>query len=118
MKFLINLVISALSIIITGYLLEGVYVEDFLIALVIAGLLSLLNATVRPLLVLLTIPITIFTLGIFLLFINAFMVVIADYIIDDFTVVNYWWALGFSLIVAVLNSIFQQIVGSSERSSQ
>lgn len=117
MKFLVNLVISALSIIITGYLLEGVYVESFLIAIVIAGLLALLNATVRPLLVILTIPITVFTLGIFLLFINAFIVLIADFVISDFTVENYWWALAFSLIVSLLNSIFQQIVGNTERSS-
>ena len=67
MNVLVKILLSSVAVIIASYLLPGVYVDDFLTAVIIAVLLSLLNATVKPLLIILTIPITVFTFGLFLL---------------------------------------------------
>ncbi|QSE96731.1 phage holin family protein [Fulvivirga lutea] len=106
MNFLVKLLISGLAVILTSYLLPGVSVDGYFAAVLVAAILSLLNVIVRPILIVLTIPITVFTLGLFLLVINALMILIADYFIPDFYVDNFWWALLFSVILAVINSIF------------
>lgn len=115
MNFFIKLILSALAVIITSYLLSGVVVDGFLVALIVAALLALLNTIVRPILVVLTIPITIFTLGLFLLVINAIIILIADEIIPGFEVNGFWWALLFSLILSIINALFQGL-GTENRS--
>jgi len=107
MNFFIKLILSALAVIITSYLLGGVHVDDFFAALIVAALLALLNTIVRPILVILTIPITIFTLGLFLLVINALIILMADSLVDGFVVDGFWWALLFSIILSIINSLFQ-----------
>ncbi|MDX1630011.1 MAG: phage holin family protein [Fulvivirga sp.] len=109
MNFLIKLLLSAISVIITSYLLDGVSVDNFMIALIVAAVLALLNTIVRPILVFLTIPITIVTLGLFLLVINAVIILITDSIIPGFVVDGFWWALLFSIIVSILNALFQSL---------
>jgi len=111
MKFIIRLFLSALAVVITAYLLPGVALEDYLSAIIVAGLLALLNVTVKPILVLFTFPLTIFTLGLFLLVINACMILLADYFIPGFTVEGFWWALAFSLILSILTSLFSDLAG-------
>ena len=111
MKFIIRLFLSSLAVVITAYLLPGVNVESYISALIIAALLGLLNVTVKPLLVILTIPFTILTLGLFLLVINALMILLADSIIDGFNVDGFWWALAFSLILSILTSLFHDVAG-------
>jgi putative membrane protein len=107
MNLLIRLLLSAVGILIAAMLLKsGVHVENYGTAFIAAAVLALLNATIRPLLIILTIPVTIFTLGLFLLVINALMVMLASSIIDGFYVDNFWYALFFGLIVSVINSIF------------
>ena len=105
MKFLIKLVLSSLAVMITAYLLPGVEVNNFFVAIVVAAVLALLNNIVKPVLVILTIPITVLTLGIFLLVINAFIILIADMLIKGFDVYGFWWALLFSLILAIFNGL-------------
>jgi putative membrane protein len=107
MNFIVKLLLTGLAVIITSYLLDGVYIEGYFAAIVVAAILAILNAIVRPLLVILTIPITVFTLGIFLLVINAVIILMADYLIPGFEVDGFWWALLFSIILAVINSIFE-----------
>ncbi|MTI19771.1 phage holin family protein [Fulvivirga sp. RKSG066] len=107
MNFIIKLLLSALAVIITSYLLSGVHVDGFTVALIVAAILALLNTIIRPILVILTIPITIFTLGLFLLVINAIIILIADSIVPGFEVDGFWWALIFSVILSILNSLFQ-----------
>lgn len=109
MRFLINLLISAIAVILVAYFLPGVSVDTFVTALIVAIVLALLNAILKPLLILLTIPITIITLGLFLLVINAIIILVADYLIDGFEVNNFLWALVFSLILTVVTSIFEGI---------
>lgn len=102
---LFQLVIGGLAVLFTAYLLPGISVEDFLTGIIIAALLALLNLTIKPVLIFLTIPITLITLGLFLLVINAILVLIAASIVSGFTVDNFWWALLFSVILSLVNSI-------------
>jgi putative membrane protein len=92
--------------------LPGITVENFWVALIVAALLALLNVTLKPILVVLTIPVTILTLGLFLLVINALIILLADALISGFMVSNFWWALAFSLILSIVTSLFESIVGS------
>lgn len=102
---LFQLVVGGLAVLFTAYLLPGITVDDFLTGIIIAALLALLNLTIKPILIFLTIPITLITLGLFLLVINAVMVLIAASIVSGFTVDSFWWALLFSVILSLVNSI-------------
>lgn len=113
MNFFIKLILSAIAVLLTAWLLPGVDVEGIWVAILVAAVLALLNAIVKPILVILTIPITIFTLGIFLLVINAIIILIANAIISGFNVDGFWWALLFSIILAVFSSLFESIGGKS-----
>jgi putative membrane protein len=106
MRILLRLLISSAVILVTAYLLPGVHVDTFWTALLVAVVLALLNFFLKPLLVILTIPFTIITLGLFLLVINAVIILIADRLIGQrFEVDGFWWALLFSLIISLVNSL-------------
>lgn len=115
MNFILRLLLSSLAVIIVSYILPGVTVEDFLAAVILALLLSLLNVTVKPLLVVLTIPLTVVTLGLFLLVINALMILLADAIVPGFAVDGFWWALLFSLLLSLTNAFLSEISGTSKK---
>jgi putative membrane protein len=107
MNGIIRFLLSGLAVLLTSYLLsDGVHVEDYWYALLTAAVLSLVNMFVKPILVLFTIPITFFTLGLFLLVINALVIMLVDSLTPGFEVDGFWWALAFSLILAIFNSIF------------
>jgi putative membrane protein len=111
MRFIIQLIISTLAVLITAYLLPGVEIVDnnFFTAVIVAAVLSFLNAVVKPIMVILTIPITVVTLGFFLLAINAFIVMLASRIVDGFHVKGFWWALLFSFILSITTSILESV---------
>lgn len=111
LRFIVKIIISAFAVMISAWLLPGVEVlnDNFLSAIVIAAVLALLNAVLKPLLVIFTIPITIFSLGLFLLVINAVIILIADRLVGDFVVHGFWWALLFSIILSVITAIFEGI---------
>src|SRR4051812_16406106 len=112
MNYLIRMIITALAIMVCSYFMpEGIYVNGFFTAFVVAIVLSFLNTFIKPLLILLTIPITIFTLGIFLLFINAIIIYFADVLIEGFRVTNLWWAIGLSILLSFVNSSINARVG-------
>ena len=115
MNILLNILFSAIAVVITAYILPGVQVDTFFSALIVAIVLGLLNITIKPLLIILTIPVTILTLGLFLLVINAIIILIVDGLISGFNVDGFFWALIFSLIVSLLQSLFSTFV--SERRS-
>jgi len=115
MNFLIKLLISALAVIVSAYFLKGVSVDDYWTAIVVAAVLAFLNAVVKPLMIILTIPITVLTLGIFLIVINGLMILFADYIVDGFEVDGFFWALMFSLILTIVNSVFEALAKEKER---
>lgn len=113
MNILVKILLSSIAVIIASYLLPGVYVDDFITAVIIAVLLSLLNATVKPLLIILTIPITLFTFGLFLLVINALIILMASAIVPGFVADNFWWALIFSFVLSIINALLTDL--SKER---
>lgn len=109
MKLLANLIINTFSVVVGAYLLTGVFVQDLWVALMVALVLGILNLFFKPLLVLLTLPITILTLGLFSLVINALLVLLASEIVPGFYVTTFWWALLFSVIVSFVNSFLQTL---------
>ncbi len=111
MKTLIKLLLSAVAVVATAYLLNPhVQVESFGIAILVAAVLSLFHIFLKPILVILTIPVTIVTLGLFLLVINAALILLAEWLVPGFTVDGFLWAILFSLILAVLVSILHGFV--------
>jgi len=114
MNPLIRLLLSGVAVMLTSYLLPGVHVSDYWAALLVAVLISFSNLVVRPVLILFTIPITILTLGLFLLVINALIILGVDYFIRDFQVDGFWWALAFSLILSIFNSLFTDMTKNKE----
>ena len=116
MKFLAQLIVSALAVIVSSMILPGVHVDNAITAIIVAAVLAFLNAIVKPVLVLLTIPITIFTLGIFLLVINAFIIMLAAKIVNGFHVDGFWIALLFSLLLSLVTAVFDAIANRNEKS--
>ncbi len=106
MNVLIRLLISGLAVFICATVLPGAHVDGFMIAIVVAAVLALLNLLVKPILVILTIPITILTLGLFLLVINTLLVLLANSLIPGFSVDGFWWAFVFSVLLSIINGVF------------
>ena len=105
-NFVIRILLSGLAVFICATVLPGAHVDGFLIAIVVAVILALLNLLVKPILVILSIPITIFTVGLFLLVINTILILLADWLVPGFTVDGFWWALLFSILLSIINSLF------------
>ncbi len=113
MKFLIKLLLSGLAVITASYLLPGVHVESFFMAIIVALVLGLFNALIRPILVILTIPITILTLGLFIFVINALIILMVSSLLEGFYVEGFWWALLFSVILSLITSIIDRAVAEN-----
>lgn len=110
MNFLLKLILSALAVLVLAKILPGVGVDNYVSALIVAVVLAILNTIVKPLLVVLTLPATILTLGLFLLVINAAIILLADYFIAGFSVNGWLWALIFSVLLSVFQSILHSIL--------
>lgn len=118
MRFIGKLLINTVAIILAAYILPGIDVTDPLNAFLVAALLAILNVTVKPLLIILTIPITLFTLGLFLLAINAIIILIAGKIVPGFTVDGFWWALLFSIVMSIINSALEYLINPPPKRPQ
>ncbi len=107
MKTLLRLILTTIAVLIIAYLFPNywVRVDSFGAALLVALVLGLLNIFVKPILIILTLPITMLTLGFFLLVINALIVMLASYVIPEFYVNGFWIALLFSVVLSILQSI-------------
>jgi len=114
MNFIIKIIISTGAVLLTSWLLPYVKVDNFLSALLVAIVLAFLNNVVKPVLTILTIPITVVTLGLFLLVLNALIILFVDKLIDGFSVKGFWWALLFSLILSLSTSILNMLFGPRE----
>ncbi len=106
MKLILRILLSAIAVVILSKILPGVAVDSYTTALIVAVVLSLLNFLVKPILVILTLPVTIITLGLFLLIVNAIIILLADRLVGGFQVTGIWWALLFSLSLSLLQSLF------------
>ncbi len=107
-NILIRLLVNTLLIFALAWALPGIGISGFWTAVVVAIILGFLNLFVRPILIIITIPVTILTLGLFLLVINAFIVWLVGEIVSGFYVRNFWWALLFSLFLSLLNTGFER----------
>lgn len=109
MQLIVHLVVGGLSVLITSYLLPGVHVGGFLSAVIAAVVLSLANLVIRPVLLLLTLPINILTLGLFTFVVNAMIILLVSFIVPGFKVDGFWWALLFSLILSVVGTLLNTL---------
>lgn len=101
MKLIIRTLLSAIAVVVLANILDGVSVNSYVTAIIVAVVLSVLQLFVKPILVILTLPITIVTLGLFLFIINAIIVLIADKLISGFSVTGLWSALVFSILLSI-----------------
>ncbi|MCX6780202.1 MAG: phage holin family protein [Candidatus Magasanikbacteria bacterium] len=112
MSLLLQWILGALSLILVTYLVPGISVANFYSALLAALVLGLVNALIRPVLIILTLPVNILTLGLFTLVINALMFLLASSIVKGFNVSGFWPAFFGALVVSIiswlLNSIFNK----------
>lgn len=118
MKLIVKILINALAVLVAAYLLPGVKVDSYLAALTVAIVLGALNIFLKPIMIILTIPITIFTFGIFLLVINAIMILITESLVSGFHIKSFGSALLFSLLLSLINSIFEQIQKRDENTNE
>lgn len=110
METLINLVVRAVAIMATAFLLPSVVISSFWTAIVLVIVLGALNIFVKPIILLLTLPINLMTLGLFTLVINAFIILIASNFVSGFAVGGFFSALAFSIVLAVVNMTLEFFV--------
>ena len=110
MKLIIKLLLNALAVFVIAHVLNGVHINGYMTALIVAVVLSVLNLFVKPILVVFTLPITVITLGLFLLVVNALIILLADKLIDGFSVSSIWTAILFSVLLSVLQSILHSLL--------
>ncbi len=106
MKIIIQLILSAIAVLIAAYLLPGVTVSGFFSAVIVAVVLAIVNNFVKPIITILTLPINIVTLGLFSLVITALMVILTDYVVPGFEVAGFWSALLFGVLLALISMVF------------
>jgi putative membrane protein len=108
-RLLIHLAVNAVAIYVAAYLLPGVELKGPVAAVATAVVLGVVNVLIKPVLILLTLPITIVTLGLFLLVINACVVLLAAALVPGFEVEGFWWALLYSVALSIINAFFHQL---------
>ena len=110
MNLLKRLLISTIIVLLLAYFLDGVSVDKPTTAVIVAVVLALLNTFLKPILVFFTFPITIFTLGLFLLVINAGMVLLCDKLVDGFDVATFFTAIIFSILLSISQWILYKLI--------
>ena len=110
MELLLIWLLNAVALLIVAYILPGINVASFGSALIAALVLGLLNTLVKPVLVLLTLPITIVTLGLFLLVLNALVFWFAGSVLKGFQVNGFWWALLGALVYSLISGLLSRLI--------
>lgn len=105
MNFMIKLIVTAAVAFALSRVLKGIHIDTYWTALVFALVLAVANVILKPILVLLTIPLTIITLGLFLFVINALMVLLAAHFVNGISIDGFWWALLFGLLLSIVSSL-------------
>ena len=109
MNIILNILVSAIAVLVTGRLLSGVTIDGFGTAIVVAIVLGLVNGVLGPVLVFLTLPINVLTLGLFTFVIIGALVMLTAALVPGFRVASFWWALGFAFVLAIVNSAFHTL---------
>lgn len=115
MNYILKILLSAVAVFVLANVLPGIGISSYTSAVIVAVVLGFLNNLIKPILIFLTIPITIVTLGFFLLVINAAMVMLADYFIGGFSVSGWFWALVFSVLLSISQSILYKLVKEDKK---
>jgi len=110
MEILLIWILNAVALLIVAYILPGISVASFWSALIAALVLGLLNTLVKPVLVLLTLPVTIVTLGLFLLVINALVFWFAGSVLKGFHVNGFWWAMLGALVYSIIAGLLSRVI--------
>lgn len=113
MKILLHWLIYAIAIMLTSYLLPGIAIAGIFSALLLAVVLGAINAFIRPIVIILTLPINILTLGLFTLVINALLIILASTIVPGFGVQSFWWAMGFAIVLSMVNWVLSRFQSMS-----
>jgi putative membrane protein len=103
---LTKILLGGISVLLADFFLGGVNIDTWTTGFLLAAVIILINFTLKPIMIILTLPITLITFGLFLLVINACVILLAAYFIPGFSVDNFWWALGFSLVLSLINGVF------------
>lgn len=111
---LVKILLGGIAVLIAEFLLPGVHIDSFITGFLLAAVIILINLTIKPILILLTFPITLLTLGLFLLVINAAMLLLASKIIPGFDLDGFWWAVLFAIVLSIINSLFGNNLDSSK----
>lgn len=112
MNLIIRLLTNALIILLVSKLLPGFHVESFYTAIIVALMFGIINVTLKPLFIILTLPINILTLGLFTFVINALLLLFTASIIEGFEIRGFFWALIASLIISALNILSRKLINS------
>ncbi|QFZ54034.1 phage holin family protein [Oceanihabitans sp. IOP_32] len=113
MKFIIRLLLNAVAIFVIAHLMSGVHVDGYLTAILVALVLSVLDLLVKPILIILTLPVTVITLGLFLFIVNALIILLADKLVGGFSVSGIWVAVLFSVFLSILQSVLQSLLNEN-----
>src|SRR5210317_1120176 len=110
MNYILKILLTAIAVLVIAYLLPGVDVDDYGTAIWVAFVVGILFSLLKPILVILTLPVTILTLGLFLFVINAALILLANHWIDGFSVSGFWTALLFSILLSFFESILHKLI--------
>ncbi len=110
MELIVRILWNALGLLAIAMLLPGIVIDSFYSAIIAAIVLGLLNAFIRPILFILTLPITILTLGLFALVLNAALFLFAASFIDGFFVSNFWYAIIGSILVSLVSTAGNKLI--------
>jgi len=118
MNFIIRLLATAFVAYGLSTVLGGVHISNFKTAILFALVLAVMNVLLKPILIILTLPITIITLGLFLLFINTLIILIIDYLMDSIRFDGFWWTFLFAICLSVLSSILISLLQPKQNNSE
>lgn len=103
--------LNSVAVFITSKLLTGVEIKNFWTAIIVAGLLAIVNTFVKPILLFVTLPLTVITIGLFIFVINALMIMLVDKLVDDFKIKNFTWALLFAIVMSPISYLLLKVLG-------
>ena len=109
MRLVLHLLINTVAIMVTAYLLPGVHIGSWVTALIVAIVLGAINLFIRPVILVLTLPINILTLGLFTLVINALLIMLAATLVPGFQVAGFLWALIFGMVLWLIASFLHSL---------
>ena len=104
--YLVKILLGGISVIIAEFLLPGIHLDGVVTGFILAAVIILINMSLKPLFIILTLLLTVITFGLFLLVVNALVILACDWLIEGFVVDGFWWALLFALVLSILNSLF------------